>query len=263
VREVCEEDRRVVAALMYGSFVNDEGDAWSDIEFLLYFADAERDHVDRRVWIERVGPIELHFVNEFGVDTAIFDGLIRAEFHFDRAADIQNIDPSWREYDWFPSMERAIVLDRTGVLRRQLSAVIGPPLRRRSRAREEEVAHGLVNWILFGWSVLGRGERVRAHALLAHVHRYLLWLARQSEEVDVHWPTPSRSAEEDLSWRSLRRLAACTATLDGASLTDAYRNSWSWGKELVERLSGSDPLWRSSLIEQMDRRFAAEAGARA
>ena len=33
VRELCEQDGRVVAALMYGSFALGQGDRFSDIEF--------------------------------------------------------------------------------------------------------------------------------------------------------------------------------------------------------------------------------------
>ncbi len=48
VREGCANGQRLVAALMDGSFATAEGDARSDIEFLLYFDDDQRDRVDRR-----------------------------------------------------------------------------------------------------------------------------------------------------------------------------------------------------------------------
>jgi hypothetical protein len=55
-----------------------------------------------------------------------FKNLIRGEFHFDKASDIQRIDESWKETDWFPSLEATLVLDRTGELTRCLKKIVGP-----------------------------------------------------------------------------------------------------------------------------------------
>jgi lincosamide nucleotidyltransferase B/F len=38
VRQLCDQEERVVAALMYGSFALGQGDRFSDIEFYLFFA---------------------------------------------------------------------------------------------------------------------------------------------------------------------------------------------------------------------------------
>ena len=224
VRRVCAEDRRLTAALMYGSFAAGEGDAFSDIEVLLYFDDALLPAVDQDAWLRQIAPVALSFVNEFGIRVAIFDeSLIRGEFHFDRAADIARIDAGWREYDWLPSYETALVLDRTGALTDRLRSVVGPPLVRRTPERIASVAHNVVNWLLFGVTVLARGEHARAHEILGHVGRHLLWLARLAEGVDAHWPTPSRALETDLPAGAYARYAACTAPLDPAALAAAYR----------------------------------------
>jgi predicted nucleotidyltransferase len=37
VRQLCQEDERIVGAFMYGSFTKGEGDAFSDIEFYVYY----------------------------------------------------------------------------------------------------------------------------------------------------------------------------------------------------------------------------------
>ncbi len=39
VRELCNQDERLVATLMYGSFALGQGDRFSDIEFYLFFED--------------------------------------------------------------------------------------------------------------------------------------------------------------------------------------------------------------------------------
>jgi predicted nucleotidyltransferase len=51
VRQLCDQDERVVATLMYGSFALGEGDRFSDIEFYLFFADEALDGLE-----EKVGP---------------------------------------------------------------------------------------------------------------------------------------------------------------------------------------------------------------
>ena len=90
VRELAVEDERLVAVLMYGSFALSEGDRLSDIEFYLYFG-APLDRIDRRRWLEGIAPLEMHYVNEFGTDTAIFANAIRGEFHFEPASSIPSV----------------------------------------------------------------------------------------------------------------------------------------------------------------------------
>ncbi|HET8626361.1 MAG TPA: nucleotidyltransferase domain-containing protein [Thermomicrobiales bacterium] len=237
VREVCRADDRLVAAMMYGSFARGEGDAFSDVEFILFFADDLLPALDQRAWVAQIAPVALNFVNEFGIGTAIFDTFIRGEFHFDRASDIAKVDESWRSTDWFPSLDATLVLDRTGELTRRLAALIGPPPARDAPEQIRFLADSLVNWLLFGSNVLARGELARALDLLGHAQRYLLWLARLATGATEHWPTPSKSLEGDLPAAAYARYAACTAPLDAAALRAAYRAACAWGAELLGALS--------------------------
>jgi lincosamide nucleotidyltransferase len=50
VRKLCDQDERVVATLMYGSFTLGEGDRFSDIEFYLFFADEALDGLEGEAW---------------------------------------------------------------------------------------------------------------------------------------------------------------------------------------------------------------------
>jgi lincosamide nucleotidyltransferase B/F len=81
VREVCDRDDRLVSALMYGSFALGQGDRFSDIEFYLFFQDEALADLDEETWVV------LYYVNEFGNGTAIFENLVRGEFHFERASE--------------------------------------------------------------------------------------------------------------------------------------------------------------------------------
>ena len=54
VRELCGQDERLVATLMYGSFAQGEGDRYSDIEFYLFFRDEVLDGIHEEAWVARL-----------------------------------------------------------------------------------------------------------------------------------------------------------------------------------------------------------------
>jgi hypothetical protein len=58
-RRVCQEDARLLAAMLYGSFTRREADRYSDIDCMLFFEDEFLAAVDPRVWIEQIAPVEL------------------------------------------------------------------------------------------------------------------------------------------------------------------------------------------------------------
>jgi predicted nucleotidyltransferase len=80
VRRACQEDERLTATMMCGSFVQGEGDGLSDIAFILFFEDDALEDLDQE---EKFSLDELYFVNEYGNGTVIFDNLVRGEFHLD------------------------------------------------------------------------------------------------------------------------------------------------------------------------------------
>jgi lincosamide nucleotidyltransferase B/F len=256
VRSNCEQDEHLVAALMYGSFIRGEGDAYSDIEFVLYFQDDLATVVDQRVWLEQVAPLELLVPDGKGNWVVIFENLVRGEFHFEPASKMSEI-PSWKLYDWGPSIEAMLVIDRTGELTQHLACLVGPAPRRGTPDYVLELSGQFFNQILFGTNVLKRGERARALDHLSHLHRILQWLARLVENKMEHFPSPAKSFEADISPEAYQRFQRCTATLAPGSLEQAYTNSWQWGKALVTALSEMHDLdLPVSLIEKIDRRMA-------
>jgi predicted nucleotidyltransferase len=61
VRELCEQDERVMGALMYGSFALGQGDRFSDIEFYLFFQERVLDEADEEAWVAQTrGPSAGH-----------------------------------------------------------------------------------------------------------------------------------------------------------------------------------------------------------
>jgi len=92
VRELCDQDECVVSALMYGSFALGEGDRFSDIEFYLFFDDGASEGLQEEAWVGQIAPLALYYVNEFGNSTAIFENLVRGEFHFEAASNVGLVD---------------------------------------------------------------------------------------------------------------------------------------------------------------------------
>jgi lincosamide nucleotidyltransferase len=262
-RRVCREDERLVAAMMYGSFAQGEGDGFSDIEFILFFEDEELEDLDQEEWVSRISPVGLYFVNEYGNGTAIFENLVRGEFHFDRASDIDRIvGESMRDADWLPSLEDTLVLDRTGELTPRLQEIVGAPPERDTPGQIRFVCDCFVNWFLFGSNLFARGELARSLDLLGIVRDRLLQMVRVLEGPTLYWFNSSKFLEHEISEASYARYIACTARLDRDELQQAYISAWGWGRELMSSLAESHGVTLpTTLLVRLDRRFAETFGA--
>lgn len=252
-REACHEDARIVAALMFGSFAIGEGDTFSDIEFAVFIQDDSFESFEQRSWLNAVSPVAAYFPDDFGHYTALFENGIRGEFRFMRKSDIPIIS-TWQGYGWFPSLDAAVLVNRSGELSQHASALVGGPPIREGAPLVEGLALNFINLMLFGVNILNRGEYARAWALLSRAHENLLKLVRLQEGTTDHWPTPSRALEKDISAATYDRYLACTASAESRSLYAAYRESWKWSLELFKSVAG--PLnieLPRTVIEQVQR----------
>lgn len=247
VRHLCQQDERLVAALMYGSFTRGEGDQFSDIEFALFFADEQLPKLDQQAWVAQIAPLALYFADDVGHQTAIFTNLIRGEFHFKPASELPVVE-TWRGNAWFPSLAATVLVDRTGELAKYLQPLLGASPERDTAATVLALTNNFINWMLFGSNVLARGERARALEILGIIHRYLLWMVRVLEGATAHWPTPSKNVEQDISAAAYARYQQCTATLDQVMLAQAYRMSWTWGQTMIEILAQRHQLALPALL---------------
>ncbi|MBN1680696.1 MAG: lincosamide nucleotidyltransferase Lnu(F) [Anaerolineae bacterium] len=234
VRTLCQEDSRVDAAMMYGSFTRGEGDVYSDVEFILFFDDERFDNLDHRAWLGQIAPVHMLYVNEHGITVVIFENLIRGEFHFHPASDVI-IGEAWNGLIAFPSLDATLIVDRSGALTPYLLPLL-QPIDRLVPERMQNAVNNFVNWHWFGFNVLRRGEHARALEILTMVHRDLLWMARALENNTTHWLTPSKALEQELSADAYARFQKCTAPLDDGALQRAYQHAWQWGMEMIEEL---------------------------
>jgi lincosamide nucleotidyltransferase len=240
VRELCAGDDRLVAALIYGSFVTGEADEHSDIEFWLFFSSALP---DPRAWLKMIGPIRHVVVNEFGSHVVFFPGLIRGEFHFATAAEIGSV-ATWPARG--AATERMIVTDRSGALRTALDSLPAQPV----LPDAAELCGRFANWLVLAYRVARRGELLRAVDALAHVQRHLLWMARLAEGRTGHWLTPSRAAETDLPAEVVAAVHRATAAADPDALAAAIAAAWSCGRGYWTRLVDPAP---AGLFTELDR----------
>ena len=254
VRELCDRDERIVSALMYGSFALGEGDRFSDIEFYLFFEDEAAEGLREEAWVGRIAPLELYYVNEFGSGTAIFDNLVRGEFHFETASNVGLVD-AW-EVAWFPSLESAVLVDKTSELSRRVSRLVRRQPEMDTPERALFLCRSLINWTLMGANLLQRGEYARAEAFLTLVHGHLLQTMRLVEGKSANWLSPTRRLEEDASATSYERYKECTAALEAEQIAQAYASTWEWGRELMGKLAARHALTLpEALLDKLDWRL--------
>jgi lincosamide nucleotidyltransferase B/F len=259
VRELCDRDERVVSTLMYGSFAIGEGDRFSDIEFYLFFVDDASEGLQEEAWVAQIAPLALYYVIEFGNGTAIFENLVRGEFHFEVISNVGLVD-AW-ESAWFPSLESAVLVDKTGELSGRMRKLIRSPPEMDTPERALFLCRSLMNWTLMGANLLQRGEFARAEAFLTLVHGHLLQAVRLVEGKSTNWLSPTRRLEEDASATSYERYTACTAALEVEQLARAYASTWKWGRELMGELAARHALTLpEALLDKLDRRLSLRMG---
>src|SRR3989440_6515564 len=149
LRYLCLRDERVVAALLYGSFTRGEGDAFSDVEAALFFVDDALRTLDQRAWVQQIAPVALYFDDDFGHHTAIFTNLIRGEFHIEPLSAVATVE-SWQGNAWFPNLDAAVLVDRTGKLTQHLQAPTGAPPHRHKPAPVQRRSANLPHNVLLG-----------------------------------------------------------------------------------------------------------------
>ncbi len=229
VKSLAGQDPKVAAVLMYGSFVKGEGDRYSDIEFYLFHSR----EIDHRQWVENIRPTRLFFTNEFGTEVAIFDNLIRGEFHFAPAEEVEVVK-SWVGLTSLEYAGNMILVDKEGRLTDIMAAIDQRRPRHDNQNQVDWLAESLLNNFLMTKNLLGRGEWAHAHQAFQFLQKYLIWLVRLAAGADHHWENPTKMLEREIDPAWYEAYAACVPTLKPASLAAGLEASF----ELAEKLFG-------------------------
>lgn len=223
VKTRAENDALISAVLMYGSFTQDAGDQFSDVEFYVFVDDVAFSALNTAAWIAGVSPVYICFYNQYGTEVAIFKNLIRGEFHF-LSQSKMNVIKSFTPIGWVPDVKSMCLYDETGSLRRYLDElqVNAAAVKRGSTESIEHAFNNCLNLLLMGVNVLRRGETARAWDTLAQAQSFYLQLVRLDENVTHHWLNPLKGLEKEISTPAYQRFLKGTAGLYTQDIGRAY-----------------------------------------
>ncbi len=246
VQEKGKADARIDGIWMYGSFTQGEGDAYSDVEFYIFVQDDTFAALDTAAWIAEVYPVYTTFFNDFGTQVAIFQNMVRGEFHFHTASEMAMIDGFRGAIDQ-PDIDAMCLYDKAGTLHVHLQSLVGAdPLSMGENA--QHAADNMINNLLFGWSVFMRGEIARSHELLWYVQRYYLQLVRIAQSSTAHWLNPTRWLEREIPAEYYDAYAGCTAPLQKQAIRQAYTTALDNLKSIFAQLTAQGVLLKDYAV---------------
>src|SRR5690606_35989257 len=108
-KSIAQSDENVSAVLMYGSFTKNEGDQHSDIEFYIFLKNKENFSSEK--WVNQIHPVATYFTNEYGSEVAIFENMVRGEFHFLTTNEI-GVVKSWEGIVTFSDFDKMNLVDK-------------------------------------------------------------------------------------------------------------------------------------------------------
>src|SRR5690606_3326827 len=184
------------AVLMYGSFTKNEGDENSDIEFYIFLKNKENFSAEK--WVNQIHPAALYFTNEYGSDTAVFENMIRGEFHFLTTDEI-GIIKSWEGAAAFSDFDQMNLIDKEGLLTETLNQIKVKSPDRTTSGNIVWLSQSLLNVLLITGNLIKRKEAAHAYQSLSNVQKYLLWLIRIAANQTSHWESPTKNLEKDIN----------------------------------------------------------------
>src|SRR5690606_6314913 len=221
-KSLARKDDNVSAVFMYGSFTKNEGDQYSDIEFYVFLKSKEKFSGEN--WTNQIHPTVLYFTNEYGSEVAIFDNLIRGEFHF-LSVNEMDIIKSWEGMVSFSDFDKMNIIDKDKLLAKTLGQInITSP----DRTKDENIlflGQSLINVLLTTDNLIKRREYAHAHQSLSTVHKYLLWMIRIATKRTQHWESPTKALENDIDKDWYSEFRSTTSDLDRDNLAIAFQNS--------------------------------------
>ena len=232
-KSIAQNDKNISAVFMYGSFTKNEGDKYSDIEFYIFLKDKEKFSAEN--WVSQIHPLALYFTNEYGSEVAIFENMIRGEFHF-LTNDQMEVIKSWDGLVEFSDFDKMILVDKEGLLTNTLEEIETKIPDRTTNKNILWLSQSLLNVLLTTSNLIKRREFAHAYQSLSNTQKYLLWLIRIETSETKHWESPTKSLEKDIDqdWYSL--FQQTTTKLEPIDIKAAFKKSLELSRELFDKL---------------------------
>ena len=229
---------------MNGQRLDDE---FSDLEYYAYLRPGGG--LDIRAFLERLTPLLLYVVNDFGTPNAVTPELRRIELHAVDAAQLSDV-LTWPVVHAdlaAMSIKAMSIKDENGALAHLLTEWAAGPIWKPGEV--QAVYDNALNWLVFASAVAGRGEYLRAAEVLTWVRGGLLRLARFALNLP-HFPAATRLAENDLgNWA--RRISAVTGS-EARATVQATTQAAALCRELAAELGLNS---RDELLRQVNQRL--------
>ena len=239
VKKIAFSDDNVSAVLMYGSFIRDEGDEYSDVEFYVYLHD--KMNFDSRCWVGQIRPVALFFTNEHGTEVAIFDNMVRGEFHFGSLDDMKTIK-TWQGFISFEHAEKMKLVDKEGRLADVLNSIeiVKPDWHDPENVRW--IAESFLNVFLWTRNLIARAEDAHAVMAFGYVQKHFLSLIRLACNATNHWESPTKNLENEITPEWYHQYQCAIPSLDNDDLCRAYNMTLKNARELFALLDVPEDL---------------------
>lgn len=233
-KSIAQQDKNVSAVFMYGSFTKNEGDHYSDIEFYIFLKN-KKDFLAEK-WVNQIHPVALYFTNEYGSEVAIFENMVRGEFHFLETEEVAIIK-SWEGMVAFSDFDQMNLVDKEGILAKTFKQIKVKSPERTTNQNTVWLSESLLNVLLTTSNLIKRGEFAHAHQSLSNVQKYLLWLIRIATDRTEHWESPTKSLEKDIdpTWYSAYKTV--TTDLQPENIRSSFRSSLKLAEKLFDQLN--------------------------
>lgn len=192
-KSISQEDANISSLLMYGSFTKGEGDEFSDIEFYVFF----RKNFNHEKWINQICKTLFFFKNEFGTEVAIFENMIRGEFHFLPIEEV-NIIKTWEGLVSFEYYNEMILVDKENLLTNVFNSINKDRPTHTSLDSINWICMSLLNNLLMTKGLIERREFAHAQQSFQYIQKYLLYLIRVKVGADNHWESPTKKIELEI-----------------------------------------------------------------
>ena len=240
----CEQDGRIVAAFLGGSFARGKVDEWSDLDIYLITTDDgyEEFFAERQAFVRQLGePVLVEDFNDFGFDMVLFtfaDG-VEGELSMARESGFDHIHGG----------PHKVLVDKKGLLEGKTFALYQPA--------EADQLRTLQHAIYWFWEHLshfiagiGRKQTWTAYGSLDEMRMKCLKLARLRHDFDTEHSSYS-SVEQYVPEEELRPLVPTCVSLEAEAMLQAAQMLVEFYRQIAPSLAAKHGITYPADLERV------------